>query len=995
MNKIPFALGRASGVAASEPEYNQEVKYIRGQAVFAGLVVARRGKPFSVITVDADNWQRKLGTPAHPREGRQFESLRHVAQAVNGGSGKVVRVVGRDMRVPLLRLTVNDTPAPVTTGKVNLAVSTFSVSKKVLLADGKDEITVQLVAKDKNNNLLLNQSTIVFKSLGRTQPTISQTYEINGTYYATLTANKSDRLLLIVLEGNERIGTFEEYVDVRPAIIDPDKSIFTATPDILDGDGSQQATLLLKAIDPDGLEISGLNNIEFVVTGNANPLMTNILEVMPGVYQAKVSASNQGTMVVTVRQNGVLMAPLQLSIRLVKVVHGGMTFENASTFDVIPREIYADGNDTSNLIFTVADKNGARIKGIANQLSFKVEGITQFTLSAITEQRSGLYEATLQSTDKGQATITPVQYYNGRDVELKKLAVDIEAIETPRVDAALTTLTKDKSRIINNGTDCVAYTLRLNDAQNKPISHLHGLSVVVTSGAGTISQLNESKPGVITFTVTSTYYGDVEVSLMQYGAPLGTITDRFVSAPVSALTPTNSTLVVKAMQTDGVAQVMIEQPEVSALAVIPPAAPAVKTWVHVNFAAVEPFSEVTDEGNPITLADDDLMVIYPDDGEASTNRSVEIMPDVEPGKWLLVLNETDNMGIDTMLERWSFSLDPQGRDAFGLPDWLPLKLEAKNSRLRAIVQPGVPFPDTFTGIESTRFVGGTDGDNNALTVADYRRALNALSASMDTYNVMLSLGCYEGAVIEDLAQHAWDRRIDMFADVPCEYSPQQAFNFMRSLSLGNFPNVAMYHFPYSSRDPFTRIPVVYGLSGDVFYAKARGVLQVRGCGGWHFAPAGMARATIRRQSIVPLHENADEIDREAYVMARLNPVASGVTGALQIDDSLTTWGQNNDLQYQNITSVMNSITRDLYEICRVIKHDPSNVPGVALRREIPLLLNEYVNAGALVAPTDPTSTPLPYLYEVAEDGFDAWKISVAVCIVGTARRIQCEPIIYR
>ncbi|WP_252988352.1 hypothetical protein [Shigella flexneri] len=107
MNKISFSVGQAAGVAVMAVDADATLSNTSGGAsVFAGLVISRRGAPGKVLQVNATTYQSVLGTPIHPRVGAAFESYRHVERAVNGGSGYVVRVCPKDMKVPGISVSV-------------------------------------------------------------------------------------------------------------------------------------------------------------------------------------------------------------------------------------------------------------------------------------------------------------------------------------------------------------------------------------------------------------------------------------------------------------------------------------------------------------------------------------------------------------------------------------------------------------------------------------------------------------------------------------------------------------------------------------------------------------------------------------------------------------------------------------------------------------------------------------------------------------------------
>jgi len=132
MNKIRFSVGQASGIAVQEVNADATTSVASGGAsVFAGLVIARRGKIGAVLRVTADNYESVLGAAIHPRSGAAFEPLRHVATAVNGGDGYVVRVAAPGMKIPALSLMADKTMQ-----QLSVVASNFAPSADPALAAG-------------------------------------------------------------------------------------------------------------------------------------------------------------------------------------------------------------------------------------------------------------------------------------------------------------------------------------------------------------------------------------------------------------------------------------------------------------------------------------------------------------------------------------------------------------------------------------------------------------------------------------------------------------------------------------------------------------------------------------------------------------------------------------------------------------------------------------------------------------------------------------------
>lgn len=107
MSKIPFSLSNVAQVAVQAVDASATISAggTGGASVFAGVVVSEYGQPFEVIHITSDNWQTKLGAPYHPSLGKIAEPLRHVADAIKGGEGYVVRVVDAAAKYPVVTIS--------------------------------------------------------------------------------------------------------------------------------------------------------------------------------------------------------------------------------------------------------------------------------------------------------------------------------------------------------------------------------------------------------------------------------------------------------------------------------------------------------------------------------------------------------------------------------------------------------------------------------------------------------------------------------------------------------------------------------------------------------------------------------------------------------------------------------------------------------------------------------------------------------------------------
>lgn len=409
---------------------------------------------------------------------------------------------------------------------------------------------------------------------------------------------------------------------------------------------------------------------------------------------------------------------------------------------------------------------------------------------------------------------------------------------------------------------------------------------------------------------------------------------------------------------------------------------------------VEVTTSATAFGTDIELPEGGLLTLYADDGHKSDNRSLSMMPvKGKAGYFTLMLKSTDSMGTVSTLETYEVSLSPVAMDDMGESAFIHDVLENNLSKIQCLIAPDATLPVDYAGFQNQAFIGGDDGDPSKLTAASYDAPIAALENSLVEYTAILTLGIYDASVIAKLATLAKDVRVDAFGDINPRLTAAKALEEMTSLSLGGNENITLYYFPMSCRDPLGQTQVVFGLSGDAFLAKAKGVALVADVGGWHYSPAGAQRGKLTRQKIKPL-ASAGAINRKEFADAHLNVVAS-YGGGIVIDDALTACTENNYKRFQHVVSVCNAIARYVYALGMELKHQPDGITRKGWEDGLPALLDRFVAAEALVAPSDASQGDQPYVVEVKKLDFDYWQISYSLSVTGVGRRMMLQPILFR
>ena len=395
-----------------------------------------------------------------------------------------------------------------------------------------------------------------------------------------------------------------------------------------------------------------------------------------------------------------------------------------------------------------------------------------------------------------------------------------------------------------------------------------------------------------------------------------------------------------------------------------------------------------------------LLTVYVKDGDASATRSVQLGtsdPELSADKLFTIsLFEGDGAPIESAV----VSLDPMSTDEFGSSNYIVTYLEQRSKYLGAIVKPAATFADLQGKFETkTTFVGGSDGGEPS--IADYQKAVMVLGESEKFYSDILGMGCYDSAVLDDLAVYA-GKRLCMFL---YDDKPQLPLG---SLDQGNQKGGSRghrYHFPFWASDPFSGQSMMWGISGSAFAARARGLKQVTGTlAGYHLSPAGADRGRIARSAIKPDGAAIEDVianggalpsDQGATLLDyRINKVSTDSTGNTFIDDAITCHPKNDYLRFSHVTSILDSISRSFYEVANELKHGPDGITRDGLNRLMRQLLDSYVASGALVKPRNPERDgDQPYQLEIEQTEFDLWSVKWSVCPTGVARRLAGQPLL--
>lgn len=456
-----------------------------------------------------------------------------------------------------------------------------------------------------------------------------------------------------------------------------------------------------------------------------------------------------------------------------------------------------------------------------------------------------------------------------------------------------------------------------------------------------------------------------------------------------------------------------------------------------------PITAAHDYGAALSMGASIFLQVWPVDGDPSTNRSLKIANVVNPlsaawaigtaykvndiltvtggrlicitdvtggtaptlaapgTKWKVYNGQYDNRftinfydkdsdGDEYLLETYLVGLKTDDTDDMGRPAYIETVLEQQSNRFRCNFDEAQTFAtvrEALVAAGKIAFTGGTNG--GAPTTADWNRAWDILRNDVYLIHHMFAAGNYEADVLANCADIANKRRCSFDYDVSPTLTPDQAVLWARGLGIESNQCGRQYS-PYSANDPFYGGKCVWGVSGEAVAAWARGEKNFTGgTPGVHYSPAGIYRGVLSRTGLVPLHD--EQINRDDFNDARINPVVAGQNGFGVIDDALTTWYKQDYLRFKHVNNIDNYIAYRFIEAASYAKHEPDGITYRKLTRLMKEILDEMVTSGAIVTPRTPEGGNAPYILTVKQVEIDLWSVQWDYCPTGSARRIAGQP----
>ena len=366
---------------------------------------------------------------------------------------------------------------------------------------------------------------------------------------------------------------------------------------------------------------------------------------------------------------------------------------------------------------------------------------------------------------------------------------------------------------------------------------------------------------------------------------------------------------------------------------------------------------------------------------------------------------------DNVIYTFTGSLDINAKDDYGNSKYLPDIVEAQTDAVEvrvgvsgaaAVVEPdseayGYTENGSMAWAESDTLICFEEGATNYET-EDYLKACNLLQNSEFDYAYISSGGTEATALLQQLAQLAYETNRQLRFDIPGTLTPEGAIQWVENLNFGSQKCAHLLHAfwaPLKSDDPTGVNPKgVFGVATlNIAMACGRNATKnAKGFAAKNYPIAGR-EWPVNRSGISQIYTPSQK-EKSQLATAKINPtIYEQYTGGgrYTFTDSLTCAMVDQSLRKLIAVADMSTSIDDA--VTRAGKDYLQLPMKVAVKRMQDFLLQHLTNAeasGWLVASNDPMMEGRSFKYQVqpnAAKPYDAMDVMYWVRYDGTARQI--------
>lgn len=398
-------------------------------------------------------------------------------------------------------------------------------------------------------------------------------------------------------------------------------------------------------------------------------------------------------------------------------------------------------------------------------------------------------------------------------------------------------------------------------------------------------------------------------------------------------------------------------------------------------------------GTSLVAGETEVMAIWIVDGDASPNRKLAILVDDNTQRATLVLTDLDENGDEYNVETHVVGVGINDVDDMGQNAFIETVLERDSDVLRCDFNEELSWAEFSAAAKSgfaspVAFVGGSTGEEPV--TADWTAAWDLFRNESVPCDLMFAAGNSEPDVIANCIEIAELRHCTFLFDVGPSLKSDAAIEVLKTDGFDS-RQAKCYYAPFSANDEFYGGKTVWGVSGEMASAHARGDQNYTGAvPGIHYAAAGEKRARLQRTGVVQLYPD-DILDRNALYAARINPIIVSQSGGAVCDDDIALYHHENYSLFGWVNRILNYIDHRFLQAAGAAKFEPDGLTYHILYRLTKEIMDDLVTSGALVKPRDPSYGEEPYIIEIEQIEIDLWQVTWKVCPTGAARRISGQP----
>jgi hypothetical protein len=398
-------------------------------------------------------------------------------------------------------------------------------------------------------------------------------------------------------------------------------------------------------------------------------------------------------------------------------------------------------------------------------------------------------------------------------------------------------------------------------------------------------------------------------------------------------------------------------------------------------------------GTSLVAGETEVMVVWIADGDKSTNRKLAIALNETKQRATLTLTDLDENGDEYTVETHVVGIGVSDVDDMGQNAFIETVLERDSDCLRCDYNEAATWAQFSAAVaagfaSAVAFTGGADGEDPVAT--DWNDAWDLFRNEAVPCDLMFAAGNDDEEVWANCIDIAETRHCTFLFDIGPSMKHDVAITTLTAAGIDS-RQAKCYYAPFSANDPFYDGKTVWGVSGEMASAHARGDANYTGAiPGVHYAAAGEKRARLQRTGVAQLFPD-DILDRDALYTARINPIIVSSSGGAVCDDDLALFHQENYSRFGWVNRIINYIDHRFLQAAGAAKFEPDGLTYNILYRLTKEIMDDLVTSGALVKPRDTSYGDQPYIIEIDQIEIDLWQVTWKVCPTGAARRISGQP----